>query len=95
VNSRRLELATRRGELTAVIAMQRQTLGSAAVPLQALCGVGDRVSDGAGWLKRHPGIVAVAVAAVVILRPKRTYRWARNAFFLWRGWKKLRPVLLG
>jgi hypothetical protein len=29
----------------------------------------------------------VAVAALVVLSPKRAYRWARRSFAVWRGYR--------
>lgn len=87
---RRLELATRRGELTAHIAMQRDAIAGHARPMARLCGRGDRVVEGVHWLKRHPEVIAAFVAGLVVVRPRRAWHWAKRAFFLWRGWKALR-----
>lgn len=87
MNERLLELAARRGALQARIADQRRQLAQHSLPLQAAMAKGDLALDGVDWLKRHPGAVAAAVAAVVIAKPKRAWRLARRAFFLWRGWK--------
>ena len=92
---RLLELATRRGELTATIAMQRSALQSHMRPLLPVFGVADRAVDGAHWLRRHPWVVGVALAVVAIARPVRAWRWGKRAFFLWRGWKNLRTKLIG
>jgi hypothetical protein len=90
---RRFELATRRGELTAHIAMQRATLAGHMQPAARLLGVADHAVDGAHWLKRHPQVIAAFIVGLVVVRPRRAWRWARRAFFLWRGWKVLRSQL--
>ena len=90
---RRFELATRRGELTAHIAMQRATLAGHMRPAARLLGVADHAVDGAHWLKRHPQVIAAFIVGLVVVRPRRAWRWARRAFFLWRGWKVLRSQL--
>lgn len=90
---RRLELATRRGELTAHIAMQRGTLAGHMEPVERLLGVADRAVDGAHWLKRHPQIIAAFAVGLLIARPRRAWRWAKRAFFVWRSFKTLQSHL--
>ncbi|MBS1197652.1 MAG: hypothetical protein H6R18_1437 [Proteobacteria bacterium] len=90
---RRFELATRRGELTAHIAMQRGTLAGHMQPVARLLGVADRAVDGAHWLKRHPQIIAAFAVGLLIARPRRAWRWAKRAFFVWRSWKALQSQL--
>jgi hypothetical protein len=31
--------------------------------------------------------VAIAAAVLVVLSPKRAFRWARRGFVLWRGYR--------
>lgn len=87
---RLLELAVRRGELTAHIAMQRSALAANMRPVARWLGTADRVVDGGRWLKRHPQALVAFLAALAIARPRRAWRWAKRAVFLWRGWKTLR-----
>jgi len=47
----------------------------------------------AQYLRAHPGVVVIAVAAFVVLSPKRAFRWARRAFGLWRGYRLVARVL--
>lgn len=91
--ARRLELATRRGELTAQIAAQRDALAAHSWPLEKALRVGDRALDGVDWLKAHPAAVAAGVAALVASRPRRLWSLARKGFVLWRGWRNLRGKL--
>lgn len=93
MNARLLELATRHGALKARIDEQRRTLAGQAVPLEAAFAQGDRVLDGVDWLKHHPAAVFVAVATVVVARPKRAWRWAQRGFFVWRGWQAIKSSL--
>ena len=93
MNSRLLELATRHGALKARIDAQRLQLARHVVPLEKALAVGDRALEGVDWLKHHPAVVGVAVAAVVIARPKRAWRWARRGIFVWRGWQTLKNTL--
>lgn len=90
MSERLLELATRRGELTARIAMQRATIAAHAYPLAGVLGVADQAAAGVEWLKRRPAIIAAAVAVFVVLRPGRVLRWGRSVLFVWRGVRLLR-----
>ncbi|MGE5385322.1 MAG: YqjK family protein [Betaproteobacteria bacterium] len=92
-HQRALELATRRGELTILIAAQREALANNLQPVATVLNVGDRARDGVDWLKNHPALVAVAAAAVVIAKPRGVWRWAKRGFVLFRGWKALRAKL--
>ena len=94
MNERLLELATRHGALRARIAEQRRELARHALPIESALATGDRVRDGVDWLKRHPGAVGAAVAAAVVMRPSRLWRWGRRGYLLWRGWQSLRTALL-
>ncbi|MDR0996069.1 MAG: YqjK-like family protein [Zoogloeaceae bacterium] len=63
----------------------------------------DSARSGVRWVKHHPVAVGIACAALVILRPRRAWRFARRTFLLVNGWqmlrrrleKMLRPVAAG
>ena len=93
MNGRLLELATRHGVLKARIDAQRLELARHAAPLEKALAVGDKALEGVDWLKHHPVAVGAAVAALVIARPKRAWRWARRGIFVWRGWQTLKNTL--
>jgi len=95
MNERLLELATRRGELTARIGMQRETLAANAHPVATVLAAADQAAAGVEWLKRRPAVVGAAVAVLVILRPGRLLRWGRRAWFLAQGLRALRGKLGG
>lgn len=95
MNPRWLELAARRGELRARCAMQRAALARDAWPVEHACAAADQAIQSVHWLKGHPAAVGAAVAALVVLRPQRAWRWMKRSFVLWRGWKALRSRLLG
>ncbi|PKO47771.1 MAG: hypothetical protein CVU31_07875 [Betaproteobacteria bacterium HGW-Betaproteobacteria-4] len=95
MNPKLLELATRHGALKARIDEQRRTLAQHSVPLQAAFARGDTVLRGVDWLKHHPAAIGAAVALAVVVRPRRTARWVRRGFFLWRGWRSIRASLVG
>ena len=95
MNSKLLELATRHGALKARIDEQRRTLVQQSVPLQNALARGDVALEGVDWLKHHPAAVVLAVSAIVVLRPRRAWRWAKRGFFVWRGWQAIRQSLSG
>ena len=95
MNGKLLELATRRGLLQARIDEQRRALALHSVPLQAALARGDTLLKGVDWLKHHPLAIAIAVAAIVVARPKKAWRWARRGLFVWRGWQAVRSSLTG
>lgn len=95
MNPKLLELATRHGALKARIDEQRRQLARHVEPLQGALAKGDTVLKGVDWLKHHPAAVGVAVAAAVIARPKRAWRWGRRSFLLWRGWQALKSAVAG
>lgn len=94
MNTRLLELAARRGALKARIDAQRIAVAQHALPLERALERGDAVMRGVDWLKHHPVAIGAAVAAAVVARPKRAWRWAKRGLFVWRGWQALR-VLAG
>lgn len=95
MNPKLLELATRHGALRAKIDEQRRALAQHSAPIEAVLVRGDAVLKGVDWLKHHPVAIGVAVAAAVIARPRRAFRWAQRGFFLWRGWTAIRKSLSG
>lgn len=95
MNTKLLELATRHGALKARIDEQRRVLSQHLGPLEATLARGDTMLDGVDWLKHHPAAVGAAVAAVVVARPKRAWRWAKRGFFVWRGWQAIRKSVAG
>ena len=92
---RAVELAMRHGALRARIAAQRAELERHVWPVEKALHGADRVRDGLDWLKAHPEVVVVATATVVVVSPKRAWRWTTRGFALWRGWRTVRNTLLG
>ncbi len=95
MNHRQLnELHLRRGRLLERIAAQRRDLTEAMVPVRTALATTDRVvayvRNGVAYVKAHPSIALIAVAALFVLKTGRTLRWARRGFFAWRTWQALR-----
>jgi len=94
VGSRLTELYLQRGRLLERIAAQRRDLAHRTVPLRTACDTTDRllglVREAVGFAQRHPVAVASFAAALIVMRPRRAWRWLRRGYFLWRGWRRLR-----
>ncbi|MDR3054985.1 MAG: YqjK-like family protein [Zoogloeaceae bacterium] len=94
MNSRLLELREQRGLLRARCESQREAFANTHGAVFArVCDVADKAQAGARWLKRHPSVVGVAAALLVIRKPIRLWRWGRRAYMAWRGWRALRRRL--
>lgn len=94
MNHRLIELHLQRGRLLERIANQRAALAREAPPVLAALHTADRivsgVRSGAACVKRHPGIVTLVVATLVVLKPRRIWRWSRRALYAWQAWRTLR-----
>ena len=93
MNQRLLELAHKRGRLTARIQAQREALAADAWPVAATLEAADSGARGLQWLKTHPGTVGAGLTLSFILRPKRVFRWLRRGYLAWRGYTTLRQRL--
>lgn len=62
-----------------------QTLQIWSQPL----GLVDRVLAGVNFVMARPPLMAAAVIALVLLRPRRAWKWAQRAFGLWQGYRWL------
>ena len=91
---RALDLAMRHGALRARIDAQRSDLARHVWPVERALDGADKVRDGVDWLKAHPEAVLAATATVVVVSPKRAWRWSKRGYLLWRGWRAVRETLL-
>lgn len=92
-----LELQQQRSLLRARIAGQRATLAQQLEPLQQVSDAGQRlvtlVRSGVAYLKGHPLPVLLALSVLVLLKPRRAWRWLGRGVALWRSWRALRAWL--
>jgi hypothetical protein len=97
MNQQLIDLAVQRGRLLERISNQRQQLGQQLLPLGSTLRTADRavtaIRNGSTYVKQHPEVVTVAVAVLVVLQPRRVWRWTRRGFFAWRSWRMLRVQL--
>lgn len=93
MNPDRLALLLARERLRERIAHQRTQLASAAWPIETACSVADTAGDGARWAREHAHWLIGAAVALLVIRPRGTWRWARRLFAGWRLWRSLRDKL--
>ncbi len=93
MNRRLNELHLRRGRLLERIATQRTALSREMQPVRVTLYATDRVlvqvRSAIACVKRHPGLVALAVAALFVLKAKRVWRWTRSGYLLWQSWRSV------
>ena len=96
--NRLTELHVQRGRLLERITAQREALCYEVQPVQAALDATDRivayVRSGVAYVKSHPGLTAVAVAVLLVLRGRRILSFAKRGFFLWKTWRTLRDRFL-
>ena len=87
------ELHERRGRLLERIATQRGALRSDLQPVVVSLAAVDRLlaraRAGSDYVRQHPHVMALSVAALLAVRPKRAWRWAKRGLFAWQTWRTL------
>lgn len=91
---RLIELHRQRGRLLERISQQRVAVAMQLKPVLeaerlAQRGVG-LVGDAAHRLKTHPWPLALAAAALVLIKPRRVWRGLRLGLWVWRRYRNLR-----
>jgi hypothetical protein len=94
-----IELHRQRGRLLERIAAQRQVLLEQLTPLQEALDVSDRttrlVQDAKAFVQKHSLGSALAIAAMVALKPRMVLRWTQRGLFAWRTWRSLHTLVPG
>jgi hypothetical protein len=88
---RRLQL--RRERLRLRSAELRLTVGEHARVLEAPLALADQVRAGAAWLRANPEWPLGALALLVVLRPRRVFRWAGRLYWGWSLWRRGQRLL--
>ncbi len=92
---RQLELSLRREALRSRSTRLRAELAERATVLRLPLQLADGVWRGWRWVKTHPETVAVGVAVIVVIRPRRAWALARWSWRTWRTWRKWRFAVDG
>lgn len=94
MNRRLEELLLQRGRLQERITTQRYFLRREIIPVRdALANVDRgiaRINAVGQYLKKHPALVAIGVAALLVVKSRRVFQWAKRGFFVWQSWRALR-----
>lgn len=89
-----VELRLERVLLTQRIAAEREAITRQLAPFQRAAETSDKVSAfvarGVAYVRQHPLTMAAAVGLLVLLKPRRSLRWAQRGFVLWRSWRAFR-----
>ena len=82
-------IQARRARLLERAAHEREDLDRALQVWAQPLGFLDRCIGALRYFVSRPPLVAGAAAILVVLRPRRAFRWARRAFGLWQGYRWL------
>jgi hypothetical protein len=86
-------LALRQQALLLRSAALRADLGRDLRRLQAPLALADRVRAGWQWLRAHPQVPLAAGLVLVVLRPRRAWRWGLRLWWGWRRWRRVQRWL--
>lgn len=94
MNQELIDLAVERGRLIERISNQRQQVEREWRPVGDALRTADyavaRIRQGGDYVKEHPEVVAIGVAVLVVVKPRRVWRWSKRAYVVWRTWRTLR-----
>jgi hypothetical protein len=93
VSSTTLELALKKQRLQIASESLRTDFGRYATGMAPAFAGADSAAEGARWVRRNPQFVVAATVALLVIRPKIVWRWARRAYTGWRAWQKVKDLL--
>lgn len=101
MDKRLAELHHTQAQLIERISSQRVVLANQLAPLQKIAAAGSRavglLQGLTLYFRNRPLLVLVAAAALVLLKPKRAWRWAKRGWLVWRTlrtWRSLATKIL-
>lgn len=86
----RIELALKKQRLLLKSAQLRQSFAEQTRPLIPLLTLADKIQSGIRWLKHHPALPVAILTALLVARPRTTFRWLRRGWLLWQTLRPLR-----
>lgn len=89
IEHRLMEIAFRKERMIARAEAQRAAIGRSFSQLRGPIAIADRGLSAVHFLRTHPALVAVAVAALVALRGRGLLSLAGRAFSVWRLWRSV------
>jgi len=89
VNPRLAAIEAKRARLIERAAREREDVADALQSLSLPLGFIDRCLGVARFLIARPPLLGGIALALALLRPRRTLKWARRAFGVWRSYRWL------
>jgi len=91
--ARTAQLQQRQWQLLQRSAQLRGDVAQAWQGVQRPLSAADLVLAGWLWLRRHPELPLVATLVLVVLRPRRVWRWGGRLWWVWRRWRRVQRWL--
>lgn len=88
MDQRLIALVEKRALLVARAEYQRAELGRQLDPLKPACQTVDQIVRAGKYLAARPYLVAVATLAVILIKPRRAWQWARRGWSIWKFLQK-------
>ena len=85
-----MELALKRQRLQLTAAAQRRELQKSAAALVPAIEFIDKLRAGVEYIKQRPHWVVLGVAVIVVIRPRRAFRWLKRGFIAWQVYRRWR-----
>lgn len=79
-----IALERKRDHLVAKIAYERALIAQNTLVLRRAAAVIDKINEGIRYLKKHPEILFLPAAVVLLSRPRRLWSLALSGLGLWR-----------
>lgn len=89
MNERLFEIQAKRARLIERAARERGDFANAVQFLSRPLGFVDRCIGVANFVVARPPLLAGIALALVLLRPRRAFKWARRAFGIWQSYRWL------
>ena len=93
MNPRFVELALKKQRLQMQAAAQRVMIMQALQAASPALGAAEKVRSALRWARAHPEWLAGIGAALLVVRPRAFFRWARRGFFLWQTLRRARGAI--
>ena len=86
-NSQAFDLMRERERLLMRCEAQRLEIAETVEKLQVPIRLIDRTLEGINYLRDHPLVFGVALALMVVIRPRGWLGWLRRGFMMWRAYR--------
>jgi hypothetical protein len=92
-SDQQVALQVRHGELMARSGALRERLGMEAQVLRKPLALADRIRAGGQWLAARPLVTLAVAALLVVMRPRRSMKWAMRLWWVWRTARRVQALL--